>query len=100
MSEVLRLKNPKSDFWRASSMVQAVKSLPVMQETQEIQVRSLGLEDPLENLKWVEWQHTLVVLPVNSDLARGNFLDLTPQHTVIVHYKGRRKESWVNLLIF
>ena len=32
-------------------MVQAVKSLPVMQETQEIQVRSLGLEDPLENLK-------------------------------------------------
>ena len=26
-----------------------VKSLPTMQETQEMQVRSLGQEDPLEN---------------------------------------------------
>ena len=28
------------------------------------------------------------------DLARGNFLDLTPQRIAIVHYEGRRKESW------
>ena len=29
-------------------MAQAVKNLPAMQETQEMQVRSLGWEDPLE----------------------------------------------------
>ena len=29
-------------------MAQAVKNLPVMQETQERRVRSLGREDPLE----------------------------------------------------
>ena len=29
-------------------MVQAVKNLPAMQETQEMQVRSLGWEDSLE----------------------------------------------------
>ena len=29
-------------------MAQRVKNLPVMQETQETQVRSLGREDPLE----------------------------------------------------
>ena len=29
-------------------MVQQVKNLPAMQETQEMQVRSLGREDPLE----------------------------------------------------
>ena len=29
-------------------MAQQVKNLPVMQETQEMQVRSLGQEDPLE----------------------------------------------------
>ena len=33
---------------RVSPMVQAVKNLPAMQETQEMQVRSLGWEDPLE----------------------------------------------------
>ena len=32
----------------ASSMAQRVKNLPAMQETQEILVQSLGLEDPLE----------------------------------------------------
>ena len=29
-------------------MVQQVKIMPVMQETQEMQVQSLGWEDPLE----------------------------------------------------
>ena len=33
---------------RVSLMVQAVKNLPAMQETQEMQVRSLGWEDSLE----------------------------------------------------
>jgi len=33
---------------RVSLMAQAVKNLPAMQETQEMQVRSLGWEDPLE----------------------------------------------------
>ena len=32
----------------ASMMVQQVKNLPAMQETQEMRVRSLGQEDPLE----------------------------------------------------
>ena len=32
----------------ASSVAQQVKNLPVMQETQEMQVRSLSQEDPLE----------------------------------------------------
>ena len=29
-------------------MAQQVKNLPAMQETQEMQIRSLGREDPLE----------------------------------------------------
>ena len=32
----------------ASPMAQQVKNLPAMQETQEMRVLSLGLEDPLE----------------------------------------------------
>ena len=32
----------------ASSMVQAAKTIPAMQETQDTQVQSLGWEDPLE----------------------------------------------------
>ena len=32
----------------ASQMAQVVKNLPAMQETQEMQVWSLGQEDPLE----------------------------------------------------
>ena len=34
---------------RASPMAQWVKNLPAMPETQEMQVRYLGWEDPLEN---------------------------------------------------
>ena len=34
-------------YW-ASQVAQWVKNLPAKQETQEIQVRSLGWEDPLE----------------------------------------------------
>ena len=33
----------------ASPMAQRVKNLPAMQETQEMQVQSLGWEEPLEN---------------------------------------------------
>ena len=35
-------------YKRASLMAQWVKGLPAMQETQEMQVQSLGREDPLE----------------------------------------------------
>ena len=41
------IKIPGAKVW-ASLMAQAVKDLPVMQEIQETQVRSLGREDPLE----------------------------------------------------
>ena len=40
-------------------MIQQVKNPPAMQVTQEIQVRSLGGEDPLEEA----WQPTSVFLP-------------------------------------
>ena len=39
------MKNTKN---RASRVAQWVKNLPAMQETQEMWVQSLGLEDPLE----------------------------------------------------
>ena len=39
------MKNTKN---RASRVAQWVKNLPAMQETQEMWVRSLGQEDPLE----------------------------------------------------
>ena len=35
-------------FTWASLVAQTVKNLPAMQEKQETQIRSLGLEDPLE----------------------------------------------------
>ena len=35
-------------FKRASLMIQRIKNTPPMQETEEIQVQSLGWEDPLE----------------------------------------------------
>ena len=35
-------------FTSASQLTQWVKNLPAMQEIQEMQVRSLGWEDPLE----------------------------------------------------
>ena len=44
---------------RASPVAQQVKNPPAMQVTQEIQVRSLGGEDPLEEA----WQPTSVFLP-------------------------------------
>ena len=49
-------------------MVQQVKNLPAMQETQDTQIRSLGQEDPLEEdmashfsvLAWeIPWQRSL-----------------------------------------
>ena len=39
-------------------MAQQVKNLPAMQDTQEMGVRSLGREDPLEE----DWQPTAVFL--------------------------------------
>ena len=44
-----------------------VKNLPVMQETQEMQVQSLGQEDPLEEV----WQPTPVFLPGESHGQRS-----------------------------
>ena len=35
-------------LYRAPLVAQTVKNLPAMQETQEMQVRFLGQEDPLE----------------------------------------------------
>ena len=43
-----------------------VKTLPAMQETQEMQVQSLGQEDPLE-----KWQPTPVFLPGESHGQRS-----------------------------
>ena len=56
ISEKKNRQNPgketnKQDIFRASLMAQQVKNLPAMQETQEMQVRSLGWEDPLEEEK-------------------------------------------------
>ena len=48
-------------------MPQCVKKLPTMQETQEMQVWSLGQEDPLEKT----WQPTLVFLPEKSHGQRS-----------------------------
>ena len=44
-----------------------VMNLPVMQETQEMQVQSLGQEDPLEEV----WQPTPVFLPGESHGQRS-----------------------------
>ena len=43
----------------ASPTAQPVKNWPAMQETQEMQVRSLGWEDPLEKEmdEMVGWHH-------------------------------------------
>ena len=46
-------------FKRASLMIQRIKNTPPMQETEEIQVQSLGWEDPLEK----EMALTTVFLP-------------------------------------
>ena len=46
-------------FKRASLMTQRIKNTPPMQETEEIQVQSLGREDPLEK----EMALTPVFLP-------------------------------------
>ena len=48
-------------------MVQQVKNLPAMQETQETWVRSLGWEDPLEE----GMTTTLVLLPGESHGQRS-----------------------------
>ena len=45
----------------------AVKNLPAMQETQEMQIRSLGWEDPLERNR----QPTPVFLPGESHGQRS-----------------------------
>ena len=45
----------------------AVKNLPAMQETQEMQIRSLGWEDPLER----KWQPIPVFLPGESHGQRS-----------------------------
>ena len=47
-------------------VAQAVKNLPAMQETQEMQIQSLGWEDPLER----KWQPTPVFLPEKSHRQR------------------------------
>ena len=48
-------------------VAQAVKNLPAMQETQEMQIQSLGWEDPLER----KWQPTPVFLPGESHGQRS-----------------------------
>ena len=54
--------HPKLGDLRASPMAQRVKNPPAMKETQEMWVRSLGWDDPLER----KWQHTPVSLPGKS----------------------------------
>ena len=49
-------------------MVQQVTNPPAIQETQDMQVQSLGREDPLEGQKW---QPTLVFLPRESHGQRS-----------------------------
>ena len=44
---ILLLRIPHG-VYQASMMAQTVTNLPAMQETQEMWVQSLGLEDPLE----------------------------------------------------
>ena len=44
---ILLLRIPHG-VYRASMMAQTVRNPPAMQETQEMWVQSLGLEDPLE----------------------------------------------------
>ena len=43
---------------RASPMAQQVKNLPAMQQTQEMRVRSLGQEGPLEEKNSNPFQHS------------------------------------------
>ena len=44
---IIHISGPYKALW-ASLVTQWVKNLPAMQETQEMQVLSLGQEDPLE----------------------------------------------------
>ena len=60
-------------------MAQTVKNLPVMRETQETQVTSLGREDPLEE----GWQPTPVFL---TEESHG-------QRSLTGYSPGVRKES-------
>ena len=55
-------------MYRASLLVQQVTNPPAIQETQDMQVQSLGREDPLEGQKW---QPTLVFLPRESHGQRS-----------------------------
>ena len=60
-------KPPKLGDLRASPVAQQVKNPPAMKETQEMLVRSLGWEEPLERA----WQSTPVVLPGESYRERS-----------------------------
>ena len=44
----MKLSLPESTNKEASQMAQQIKNQPAMQETQEMWVHSLSLEDPLE----------------------------------------------------
>ena len=43
---------------QSSQVIRWVKNLPAMQDTQEMQVRSLGWEDTLEKLSNLNHQHS------------------------------------------
>ena len=62
-----------------------VKNLPASQETQETQVRSLGLEDPLEMEMAITFQHSCLENPMD----RGTW-----QATVLVVYSPGGHKEW------
>ena len=52
-------------MWNVCPAAQQVKNLPVVQETQEMQVQSLGREDPLEEENDTLVQYSCLKNPMN-----------------------------------
>ena len=78
---------------RASLVAQSLKNLPAMQEMQEIQVWSLGREDPLEEgmathssilAWWIPWsEEPRELQSIGFQRVRHDWSDLTCMHSQI-----------------
>ena len=63
----------------ASPMAQQVKNPPAMQETQEIQVRSLGQEDSLEKENGTPLQYSCLGNPMDRGAWRATVREITKE---------------------
>ena len=66
LEAIIHISGPYKALW-ASLVTQWVKNLPAMQETQEMQVLSLGQEDPLEK----EMAAHSSIIAMDNSMDRG-----------------------------